>query len=330
MGIKSLNKLLQKYASNACVQKNLSDYSGKIIAIDTSLFLYKFISMAKNGLPYEFLLAQIIDFLRNGIIPVYVFDGKPPVEKNATLLERRERKQQLQERKLELETQIAISTDDKEIRNLKKELEKTCRFMIYITPEIIRETQLLFDAVGIPYLHCDGEAEVICSRMIKAGIAFGCLSEDMDVLANGGRIMLRNYAVYQNTVMEYNLDVVLEKLELSYSEFVDLCILCGCDYTGTIKNVGVERAYRFIKKHRKIETVLAMEIKDSTYFAIPADFNYRRARELFFGNNAIENIELGFAIRPARKNELLGLIEKYGMRPKLLEELEKYHSFSPH
>ena len=30
---------------------------------------------------------------------------------------------------------------------------------------------------------------------------------------------------------------VLEGLKLTADQFVDLCILCGCDYVGTIKGV---------------------------------------------------------------------------------------------
>ena len=36
-------------------------------------------------------------------------------------------------------------------------------------------------------------------------------------------------------IREIHLDKVLETLALSHSEFVDLCILMGCDYTDSIK-----------------------------------------------------------------------------------------------
>lgn len=39
-------------------------------------------------------------------------------------------------------------------------------------------------------------------------------------------------------------------------QFIDLCILCGCDYTGKITNIGPVRAYDLIKKHKNIETIL--------------------------------------------------------------------------
>ena len=31
---------------------------------------------------------------------------------------------------------------------------------------------------------------------------------------------------------------VLEELKLTPEQFVDVCILCGCDYAGTIRGIG--------------------------------------------------------------------------------------------
>lgn len=36
--------------------------------------------------------------------------------------------------------------------------------------------------------------------------------------------------------MEYEYEKVLEGLKLTADQFVDLCILCGCDYCGSIKS----------------------------------------------------------------------------------------------
>jgi len=54
---------------------------------------------------------------------------------------------------------------------------------------------------------------------------------------------------------------------MEYKEFVDLCILCGCDYTDTIdgiKNfvfkinlgIGPVTAYKLVKEHKNIEKIL--------------------------------------------------------------------------
>lgn len=47
-------------------------------------------------------------------------------------------------------------------------------------------------------------------------------------------------------LMHIDLSKVLEGLELSQEEFIDLCILCGCDYTSTITGIGQVKAYKYI------------------------------------------------------------------------------------
>jgi 5'-3' exonuclease len=40
-------------------------------------------------------------------------------------------------------------------------------------------------------------------------------------------------------------------LKLTNIEFVDLCILCGCDYTIKINKIGFVTAYKLINKYYK-------------------------------------------------------------------------------
>ncbi|CAN0475580.1 unnamed protein product [Discosporangium mesarthrocarpum] len=40
----------------------------------------------------------------------------------------------------------------------------------------------------------------------------------------------------------------MQGLDLSYEKFVDLCILCGCDYTGSIKGIGPKKALNLIRQ----------------------------------------------------------------------------------
>ena len=45
--------------------------------------------------------------------------------------------------------------------------------------------------------------------------------------------------------------------DVSREAFVDFCILCGCDYTGTIRGVGPMSAFKLLKQHGSIEAVAA-------------------------------------------------------------------------
>ena len=44
MGIKDLKSLIQKHSPNGMSEKSLSSYSGKTIAIDTSIYFYRFMA----------------------------------------------------------------------------------------------------------------------------------------------------------------------------------------------------------------------------------------------------------------------------------------------
>ena len=42
----------------------------------------------------------------------------------------------------------------------------------------------------------------------------------------------------------------------SLFQFIDLCILLGCDYCDSIRGIGPKRAVDLIKQHKNIETIL--------------------------------------------------------------------------
>ncbi len=44
---------------------------------------------------------------------------------------------------------------------------------------------------------------------------------------------------------------------MTHDEFIDLCILCGCDYTANINGVGPVKAFKFMKEEGTIENVIA-------------------------------------------------------------------------
>ena len=74
------------------------------------------------------------------------------------------------------------------------------------------------------------------------------------------------------------MDEILEGFEFSYEQFVDFCILSGCDYTCTIPKIGPITAYKFVKKWGSIEMIIANLPKK---FSVPPDFDYKTARKLF-------------------------------------------------
>ena len=88
MGIKNLNNLLKQHCNYGISEIKVKDLKGTFIAIDTSIFLYKYTFM---GNMLQAFTQQILHFLKNNITPVYLFDGKPGEEKKELIKERKEK-----------------------------------------------------------------------------------------------------------------------------------------------------------------------------------------------------------------------------------------------
>lgn len=104
----------------------------------------------------------------------------------------------------------------------------------------------------------------------------------MDTLTFASPILLRRLTfseMRKEPILEIHLDKVLEGLGLNMDEFIDLCILLGCDYCDSIKGIGPTRAIQLIKQHRCIEKIL--ENIDAKRYPIPEDWPYVEARRLF-------------------------------------------------
>lgn len=90
MGIKYLNKFIWDNCSGRSIKKsNISEYSGKTIVVDVSIYLYKFVG--DNAL-LENIYLMVSIFKHHNVTLVFVFDGKPPIEKKELIVQRRIKK----------------------------------------------------------------------------------------------------------------------------------------------------------------------------------------------------------------------------------------------
>jgi len=136
--------------------------------------------------------------------------------------------------------------------------------------------------MGVPVIEAPGEAEAQCAALVKADKVYAVATEDMDALTFGALKLVRHMtaaATRKLPIVEVDLKKVLEGLSLEMSEFIDLCILCGCDYTTKVPGIGPFRALNLIKKHKSIKK--ALEKLDTDKHKIPSDFQPVEARELF-------------------------------------------------
>lgn len=215
---------------------------------------------------------RIVD---NGIKPVYVFDGAPPKLKSGELAKRFERKATAT---LGLEEAKEIGTTE--------EVEKFSRRTVRVTREHNQECQRLLKLMGVPYIIAPTEAEAQCAVLARAGKVYAAASEDMDTLCFDSPILLRHLTFSEQRkepIQEIHLDKVLSGLDMDRRQFVDLCILLGCDYLDPIPKVGPNTALKLIREHGTLEKVVEWIEKDEKQrYVIPEDWPYQDARELFF------------------------------------------------
>ena len=304
MGIKSLAKLLKKNCPEIYEEIHISEYAYKKIAIDISIFICKYKIMYKDRWLTN-LINLIVCLRRNEIHCVIIFDGSAPPEKDAEKKARADQRSKLEERVFNLEhalekyhTTLEVDPILIELYNRKKKKMSNKRLLkkvpqivdMKIVEDSVRKmrghildicqndyklAKQLFDVLGVPYLQAPSEAETLCSDLCKRGLVDAVLSEDTDVLAYGAPVFLFRINTKEDTCSRIKYPVLLEALELSDSEFLDLCIMCGTDYNKNIFRVGPEKAYKYIQKYSTIEGV-----GDNTSLDIKI-LNHIRGRELF-------------------------------------------------
>ncbi|CAB3408030.1 unnamed protein product [Caenorhabditis bovis] len=283
MGIKGLSQVIADNAPTAIKINEIKAFFGRKVAIDASMCLYQFlIAVRQDGSQLQSedgettshlmgMFYRTIRMIDNGIKPVYVFDGKPPDMKSGELEKRTERR---------ADAEKAL-TEAKE-KGDSKEVEKFERRLVKVTKQQNEEVKKLLSLMGVPIVEAPCEAEAQCARLVKSGKVYGTATEDMDALTFGSTVLLRHMLYSEAKKMpikEITLSRVLEEMHLSEDQFIDMCILLGCDYCGTIRGIGPKKAVELIKQHHDIETIL--ENIDQTKYPPPENWPYKRARELF-------------------------------------------------
>jgi flap endonuclease-1 len=280
MGIKDLNPFIKANVPEAIEHVHFSKLSGKRVAIDTSIYFYKF--LYKNDRYLESFFLQISKLLRWGIVPIYVFDGVPPKEKTEEIQQRIIKKNNIKYKIEELDKSVNDELDVSKKKHIYIEIAKLKKKLIYVKSEYIINLKYFLDLLNIKYIQSEGEADSLCSKLNKNNVVDMVMSDDMDLLTSGTKMLLRDYCNSSNNIYTYNVNLIYEKLGFDYDMWVDFCILCGCDYSKRIKGFGPNSIFKSIKEFKNIETIMNEYVgENKKYTNIPKVFNYEKSRELF-------------------------------------------------
>ncbi len=261
MGIKKLftflynNKTYKVYSYlNDLINDLELKKSSVIVGIDGNLYCYKYMYSYGNLILGFF--NQIIQFLSNGIIPLYIFDGGTIIEKENTTFQRNLKKN-LYKNKLDSLEENFLDKDNEEYTTLKNKYEKN---NIRIGKEKILLLIEMLDMLNIPYIFSHGEGEYLAVLLNKLGIIDMLLTDDTDPILAGAHRIIK---FYNNSVYYLDTTKINETINLSQEQFLDFCILLGTDYATFQIGIKPPELLEIIKKYSNIENIIENNIENN-------------------------------------------------------------------
>ena len=189
MGIKNLNAFIKKHAYNGIKDISISDLQNKTIAVDTSIFMYKFMYSHRF---IDNFIQQLFHLKSFNIKPIYIFDGKPPEEKKEVLDSRKESKIKISNKLVELEEKRSKLVDSNEIDNINKEIQSIRKKQIIVTKSDVSNLKRVFDILNVDYIQANCEADLLCCELYKN---------------NKYSIHSKSYISIEKSILESNLGV---------------------------------------------------------------------------------------------------------------------------
>lgn len=271
---------------------------GKKVAIDAYNMLYQFLSIIRqpNGTPlkdskgrvtshFSGIFYRTINLFEKGIRPIYVFDGEPPGLKEKTLKERKDSREKAKEEWKEA----------KEKGKNEKAFKKAIRSS-KLTKDMVKNSKILLGYMGVPIIQAPSEGEAQAANMVRNQDSWAVGSQDYDSLLFGSPRLVKNLTItgkrklpgkdkyIEVNLEKFDLEEILNELDLTREQLIDLAILVGTDYNDGIKGVGPKTAFEKIRKHKDIETVLE-EMNESIE-------NFDKIREIFKNPNTTNDYEI--------------------------------------
>jgi len=250
MGVQTLSKMIHSECNYGYKHTHLSALRGKKIAVDISIYLYRF-KRCRQLIPDMFLLCSL--FRENDISPIFVFDGQPPEHKNEVIEKRREKKKYVRDELEKLDKILNSSTLTIEERcKYEQERMYVDRMATHISKEDIENVQSLLSYYGMTWINSESEADVTCAWLCNNKYVWGVLSDDTDMFPLGCAFVIRNLNIINESCVVYDTYKILSELSMNIHDFRALCSLSKNDSnTNTNKNL-IYDTYKSYKKNNKV------------------------------------------------------------------------------
>jgi len=228
MGIPKLNKwLLQNCSPQSIQKKGLLEFQYKRVAIDISIYLYKFLIDDKF---MENLYLFLVILRYNCINPVIIFDGKAPPEKRATIQHRKLEKQEAHNEYMIIEQQLSQEKDENIKKSLLIKMAILKKRMVRVTWAHIDAAIELIKAFGFEYYLAPCEADQLCIHLAVSNDVYAVLSDDMDLIISGVPRIIRAFNMTTQEVYLYDTQSILVDIKMTQDDFRNTIVLSGTDY----------------------------------------------------------------------------------------------------
>lgn len=234
MGIKRLNGYIKWKLPTIKKVVTLSDHAGEHWGVDCSCLLYR--ARGVSLTPVTVIASLIVRLRSAGITPVFIFDGKPPAAKAATVDQRRADRQIIHQEMAEIRTELGAEHTAAEKATMETRMAELQRRAPVVTNGDKDEIKRLLYGTGVQFITASGEADDVLAYLCRDGTLQGVVSTDMDMLARGVPLLVMPETNDATTLTRIRLSDVLAGFRLTYRQFVDACMLMGSDYSeGTME-----------------------------------------------------------------------------------------------
>jgi flap endonuclease-1 len=272
------------------------------------------------------LFSRTSSFLKQGLKPVFVFDGKVPELKHPEIIKRAEVK-------LEAQKQYEKALAEEDVEAMQKFGARTAR----LTKEMVEDAKTLLALMGVPVIQAPSEGDAQAAFLVKNGDAWAVVSQDYDALLHGADRLIQNLSIagrrkktraLATIIVKPELIVlkeVLKELGITHDQLIYLSILVGTDYhPGGVKGIGPKKALSLVKEQKTAEKIF-----ETAKWAECCDVSWQEIAKLFKEMPVTKDYSLKFKApdREKIKKFLVGEHDFSDERvDKTLAELQEEHS----
>ena len=276
---------LKKYIkdNNFCKIKNLIEITDIKLAIDASGVIHRAKIHSGNDKWFLQIINLIHKFSKYLIKPIFIFDGRPSIEKQNTIDQRKNRQDRIKQKITDIFDCDLFLDNDKLLK--KKNLSKQIHSVKLDDTEICKQICIYF---GIPFIHIKSlEADNIFPYLINEGIINGVYSEDNDMIRRGCNTVYFGLDFNLDTIYEFNYDEFLLKENITKEQFNDAFDSSGTDCgTDNLEYCKFPQTIKLIKEYGNLENVIANlnkinEGKQSRIIKVPKQFDFINVRRIF-------------------------------------------------